>query len=297
MPAAMPTPFDPSLPLTNLGTTDLVNQISALDLASRLAAHGRVRGYATVPPNDHESQGVFFFGNAPPYNAFFGTQTAYEALQKPLTAPAGTSGLEQLFSPTMHPAWSSCLENSTFYISSSSSATSHFTVFNFCLTAGSFVFDANVDSKFLSEYVRLNSDGYPSYASEIFTTDKQPSGTSPWYSILYNFSKARYDLIISKPSDGFYSPDAFGWSIIEPFFAQGPCPQIAPAMAAALSVHNTTSGLWDPLMASMAGGATTVVTVQGGSQNNCLLGDNTGPASINFLTLVPNSKWRATSPR
>ncbi len=291
--APAPTPFDPSSPLSLLGQTDLPNTISQVDIPRRMLAHR----YATAGYNDHEGEGVFLFGSAPPYNAFFGLQTAYEALQKPFPYPtSGVTGEEQIFAPTMHPAWSSCLENSSYYNSTAAGETAHFTVFNFCLSSPTFIFDANVNAQFVSEYVRRGPQRRQMYVSEIFTPDQQITGTSRWYSILYNFSKHRYDIIISAPAIGSYQADAFGWSIIEPYAAAGPCPSVAPVMASGLALHNTQTGAWDSVTPSLAGGASTEISVEGGSNNPCLLGDSTGPPSMNFLLLQPNSQWQVTSP-
>jgi hypothetical protein len=291
--SVMPTPFDPSLPLTRLGTTDLVNRISSLAVPHRRST----QSFALAPENDHESEGVFLFGNAPPYNALFATQTAYEAVQDPVPFPPGASGAEQIFAPTMHPAWGSCLESSSFYISSPAGETAHFTVFNFCLASASFIFDATIDSTFLRDYVRYTDGDFPSYVSEIFTPDTVPSPTSTWYSVLYNFHRHRYDIITSVNANGLFQADAFGWSIVEPYDAQGTCPRIAPALVSHLSAYNTARDGWDAVTPFMDGGAYTFIGVQAGSTNSCLLGDATGAASIDFTLITENSAWEATSPR
>lgn len=290
---AMPTPFNPSLPLKDLARTELENNVESIASASQRFA----QRFATAPPNDHESEGVFLFGNAPPYNALSGTQTAYEAIQRPLPFPSRAVGIEQIFVPTMHPAWGSCLENSSFYISSPAGESAHFTIFNFCEASPSFIFDATINRDFLKEYVRTTDAGLPSYVSEIFTPDAQPSGDSTWYSILYNFMRHRYDIMISARANGFFQGDAFGWSIVEPFAAQGACPSIAPAMVSQLSVHNTITGRWDAVAPSMAGGASSFIGLQAGSTNSCLLGDASGSASMNFNVITSNSAWEVTSPR
>ncbi len=291
--SAMPTPFDPSLPASRLGTTELVNTKVSLTPPHRRST----QSFALAPENDHEAEGIFFFGNAPPYNALFGTQTAYEALQRPVPFPSGASGAEQIFAPTMHPAWGSCLENSSFYISTADGETAHFTVFNFCLSSPTFIFDATIDREFLRDYVRLTDGDFPSYVSEIFTPDTKPSATSTWYSILYNFRRHRYDLITSVNANGFFQADAFGWSVVEPYAAEGTCPRMAPALASHLSAYDTATHAWDAIAPSMAGGVYTFLGVQAGSTNSCLFGDAAGGASIDFTLITPNSAWEATSPR
>lgn len=295
--ARMPEPFDPETSLSRLGTTSLPN--TALQSAI-IAQRHMLRTFATAPQNDHESEGAFIFGSAPPYNAIFGLHTAYEASQAPLPYPAGASGPENIFAPTLHPAWGSCLENSTYYITqSSANQVANFTVFNFCEPPDSatFIYSTPIDRRFLEEYVRLGPGNLPTYATEIFTPDIVPSANSTWYSLLWNFRRHRYDRMISASANGSFQADAFGWSIVEPYPAAGPCPRLAPIMASSLSVYNVGTQRWDALAPQLAGGAYTFISVEGGSANNCLLGDSTGPASINFTLLQANSAWMTTSPR
>lgn len=292
--AHVPGPFNPAGGLATLAQADLPNQ------AAGLAQEGRrfAQRFATAPPGDHEGEGVFMFGYAPPYNALFGTQTAYEAVQQPLTAPAGTTDFEEVFVPTMHPAWGSCLENSSRYTSwPDGSREADFTVFNFCESAPSFILATPIDRQFLQDYVRDLGDGLPAYVSEIATADSIPSGTSTWYSLLYNFRGHRYDVAASAPAIGFIDPGAFGWSVVEPYDAAGPCPQIAPAITTNLSVHNTSTGGWDAVTPTLAGGAYSYISVEGGSTNSCLLGDSSGSASMDFTLVTPNSEWEVSSPR
>ena len=291
--ASLPRPFNPERPLSELGRIRVQNQIAGSPVNNART----MQRFARAPANDHESEGVFLFGDAPPYNALFGTQTAYEAQQQPVPFPAGASGDEQIFVPTMHPAWGSCLENSSFYISTASGETAHFTVFNFCESPASFVFDAIIDREFLKDYVRIDEQGLPSYVSEIFTPDIQPSATSTWYSLLYNFRHRRYDIVVSAPSNGLFQADAFGWSIAEPYAAEGTCPRIAPALVTNLSTYNTGTGEWDAVSDNMAGGAYSFIGLQAGSPNSCFVGDSGGAASLDFTLLVPNSDWEVTSPR
>jgi hypothetical protein len=292
--AVMPTPFDPRLPVSMLGTAQIANANASAKLPHRRTT----QSFALAPPDDHEAEGTFMFGDAPPYNALFGTQTAYEASQNPFPPASGKDGGDQIFVPTMHPAWGSCLENSTYYNNAAgATAVAQFTVFNFCLPSASFIFAANIDSTFLRNYVRLTDGGFPSYVSEIFTSDTATSGSSTWYSVLYNFQRHRYDLIASVNANGFFQGDAFGWSIVEPYPAQGTCPQIAPALVTQLSTHNTITGAWDAVTPFMAGGAYSFIGLEGGSTNVCLDGDSTGSASIDFTLLNENYEWEATSPR
>lgn len=292
--SVLPPPFDPEKPVSALGNTPLLNTRASLAVPQRRS----VESFAVAPGGDHEAEGVFLFGDAPPYDALFATQTAYEAVQRPLPMPSGAQGSEQIFAPTMHPAWSSCLENSSYYVSSTVNEGAHFTVFDFCLASADFIFDAPIDRTFLRDYVRFIGDGdFPSYVSEIFTPDRIPTATSEWYSVLYNFERHRYDLITSAKAIGVYEPAAFGWSIVEPYAAQGTCPQIAPALVTHLSAYNTSTSAWDAVRPAMANGAYTFIGLQGGSSNPCLLGDATGTASLEFTLISENNAWEVTSPR
>jgi hypothetical protein len=287
--AAVPTPFDPSLPLNLLGKISLPN--ADVNSAQRFVR----RTQASVGANDHEAVGVFLTPTLPPtyYNGVFATESVYEASQIPLVNQ-GASGADQVFAPTLR--FGQCLENSTLYSGDGSiqGTTAHFTVFNFCLSNPNYVYDTQITQAFLNTYVRINpANNLPSYTTEIFTSNSTISGNPTWYSLLYNYQTSTYDLVMSSPVGGG-SPMNF-WSVYEPYFAQGPCPILAPMGASGVVFHNSLSKNWELLAKSMPGGAQTetITSSAPGSANTCFLSN--GTISINILT--PNSSWEGFSPK
>ncbi len=305
--APVPTPFDPSLALSNLGTTPLVNSYSvAVRALPRGFGQRRAASGPTPGPNDHEGAGIFTSPSAaasgsPPFNAFFATQTAYEASQLPFPYPSGASGEEFIFAPTSFLGYGNCLEDSTFYNSSQTSTatveTAHFTVYDFCASPPVFVFDTAIDAKFMSNYVRIGLDGLPSYAVETFTPDVLPAASSTWYTVLYNYSTARYDLIISANASGAPPSNLTrgGWSIAELYAAPGPCPLIAPSSASGIAIHDAALGTWLPLQPALPSGVVSYFGFEGGSSNPCFNPAGAAPA-LKFSLTVPNSSWNVTSP-
>jgi hypothetical protein len=295
--AAIPVPFDPSLPLGNLGTTTLTNAYASVarmvprDFTRRRSSSGPV-----AAQSDHEAAGIFtspLYG--PAFNAVFVTQTAYEATQLPFPYPAGASGVEHIFSPTTFMGWGNCLENSTYYNSSPTGQTAHFTVYNFCLPAPAFVFDAAIDTRFLSNYVRVGPNGLPAYTVETFTPDLSPGSASKWYTILYNYATSRYDLIASAAAGGF-APTGGGWSIVEAYAAPGPCPRIAPSSASNIAFHAASGGTWLPQQPSLTAYTTSYFGFEAGSTNPCFNAAGSAPATLQFALTTPNSSWKVTSP-
>jgi hypothetical protein len=298
-PAALPTPFDPSLPLGSLGTTRLPNAYATLSrLVRRDASLRRPASGPIVGANDHEAAGIFTSpGDGAPYNALFATQTAYEATQLPFPYPSRANGEEHIFSPTTFMGWGSCLEASTYYNSTPAAQTAHFTIYNFCLPAPAFIFDTPIDAQFLTDYVRIGADGLPSYAMETFTPDFTPAATSVWYTVLYNYTAARYDLIASAPAaSAAFTPNSAGWSIVELYAAQGPCPHIAPSSAAHVSFHNTLLRAWLLEQPMLTDYLISYVGYEGGSANACFTPSGSLSAAFQFSVTSPNWSWNVTSP-
>jgi hypothetical protein len=306
--AAVPQPFDPSSPIPSLGRTPLKPLTTRFEIPREFFL--RRGSVATAPPGDHEADGTFMFADAqsdpPPYNAIFSTQTAYEALQNPIPYPAGATGAETIFVPTTHMAWGSCLENGTQYQDASppNGTTSSFYVFDFCTNPAIFLAWYNVDSTFMSNYVRYLNRGPKSvtaqaYVVESFTPDRHPNAKSTWYSVLYNFNTHSYDVMGSdKRHKGVpFSHGSFGWSIAEPYAAAGPCPQIAPAVLDKLELHDTKGSAWKPVTSTLAAGAYSYIGEEGGSSNSCFNGSPSGSATLLFSLLEPNYSWTTESPR
>jgi hypothetical protein len=286
------------LPLGNLGNPGLPNAYASVarTLPSGFARR-RSAAAAVVGAGDHEAAGIFTSpGNAPPYNAFFATQTAYEGTQRPFPYPPGASGDEFIFAPTTYLGYGNCLENSTYYHSTATAQTAHFSVYDFCASPPAFIFDTPVDARFLSNYVRIGSDGLPSYTVETFTKDSVPAATSTWYTVLYNYASARYDLIISAPAVTF-SATAGGWSVVELYGAPGPCPIVAPSGASNIAYHDTAQRAWVALQPAM-GSVTSYVGLGSGtpSSNPCFLASGATPAALQFSLLKQNWSWKVTSP-
>ena len=246
---------------------------------------------------DHEAQGVFLGGYAPPYNALFATQSVYEALQRPMPLPAGASGGVQAYAPTLHLGWGGCLEASSFYETSSAGATAQFTVYDLCLPSPTLVFSSTIDAAFLHKYVRLSPDGTPSYTVEMFTPDTFPGNNSAWTALLYDYPAAKYDTMVTLSAKGATAPDAASWSVVELYDSAGVCPRMAPVSANFAAMHDALADMWDPVTPSMPDGVTASIGVQGGSANACFLGSPNAVPTLNFSLLTPSSYWRVTSPR
>jgi hypothetical protein len=298
--AAVPAPFDPSLPLGTLGTSTLPNAYASVARAlPRGFARRRSAGGAAVGANDHESAGIFTtVGYGPPYNAFFATQTAYEASQLPFPYPAGATGEEHIFAPTTHMGWGNCLEDSTYYNSLPTGQTAHFTVYNFCSANPAFIFDTAIDARFLANYVRIGPNGLPAYAVETFTPDPSPAANSIWYTVLYNYKTARYDLIVSASASSAvnFTPSGNGWSIVELYAAPGPCPLIAPSSATNIAFHNTALRTWLLQQPTMTDFLISYFGLEGGSTNPCFNGAGLAPPALQFSLTDPNWSWTVTSP-
>jgi hypothetical protein len=289
MAAALPTPFDPSLPLSLLGNISLPN------LYTTSAQNIRRPMSAVALANDHEGLGDFLTQTLPPtfYNAAFATESAYEASQSPVVSQ-GATGRNQIFAPTLH--FGQCLENSTFYDGDGSlqGTTAHFTVYNFCLSSPKFIYDTQITQAFLNAYVRINpANNLPSYTTEIFTPDNNISGNSTWYSILYDYQTSKYDLVSSSSVGGGAQMNF--WSMYEGYFAQGPCPILAPIGASGIAFHNSNDQSWELVVNSMPGGAQTeaIASTTASSSNSCMLPN----ATINVKFLIPNSSWEGVSPK
>ncbi len=250
-------------------------------------------------PNDHEASGIYTNtgGGGPfPYNAFYAVETGYEFSQAPFPYPSGVVGLEQAFSPTIHGGWGGCLEDSTYYRNDDATDRSaHFTVFNFCLAAPTFIFDTQITSAFVSQYEGRLPNGEQGYVVESFTPDAVPNRTSTWYTIVYNFSAQRWDLFISANAQGFYSATAFGWDIAETYFAQGQCPQLAPSGSSVVAYFDSASNAWVLQQPTMPAGLTTQIVQGPGS--SCFLPNGSQPATLQFQLESPNMNWIVTSPR
>ena len=306
--AKIPKPFNPSSPLPSLGRTPLHPSARRFEIPREFFM--RRASVATAPPGDHEADGTFMFADSqddpPPYNAIFSVQTAYEASQNPIPYPLGASGSETIFVPTTHMAWGSCLENGTQYQDADppNGSTSSFYVFDFCTNPAVFLAWYDIDSAFVTNYVRYLNRGpgsvrAQSYVEESFTPDRHPNAKSTWYSLLYNFGAHRYDVMGSdKLHTGVpFSHGAFGWSVAEPYAAAGPCPQIAPAVLNKLELHDTKGSGWKPVTPSLAAGAYSFIGEEGGSSNSCFNGSPSGSPTLLFSLLEPNYSWTTESPR
>ena len=94
-----------------------------------------------------------------------------------------------------------------------------------------------------------------------------------------------------------FSHGDFGWSIAETYAAQGPCPQIAPAVLNKLVLHDTNSTAWKPVTPSLARGAYSYISQEGGSTNSCFNGSPSGAPTLLFSLLRSNYSWTTESPR
>lgn len=292
--ANAPTPFPPSASLSNLGTTTLVNT-DADERVAQTQQYARSR-QSVAPAGDHEAWGFFANLNAAiPYDAFYAIETGYEFSQAPFPYPSGVTGLEQTFAPTIHNPGYGCLEDSTYYRNDGNADQSaHFTVFNFCLAQRAYIFDAQITKAFVTSYEARLPNGQQSYVVETFTPDANPSPSSTWYTILFNFATGRWDKIISVNAGGYSTPQSGGWNFAETYFQKGNCPKLAPSGSSVVGYYNSSTKSWLAQENSLPNGLS-FSGPEGSTSATCFLPSGSSPATLRFELENSAYNWVVTS--
>ncbi|MBV8363261.1 MAG: S53 family peptidase [Candidatus Eremiobacteraeota bacterium] len=242
-------------------------------------------GRSTVGPGDVEQTGIVISAGGP-YTGMYSAQTAYKPLLLQVGYPPGGSGTSSLIGPLNLPNNKSCLASGEIYSNPGTASSSTFFVIDFC--GGMIAYATPIDDTFMQNYTRLNAAGAPELLSFVFTLDATPTQSSVWYSMIYNYTSAQWELNASKTG---ISSSGVGFSLWMSQFVAGQCPVTPPVGADSMYLYNGTSHAFEALAPVMNGAGSGQFT----SNTNCFKPDSSGPASYTFTVKTPNSAWSVSS--
>ena len=276
LPLAQPAVLSASS-LKNLGRMAAPN-VSGLVAYPRFLSNGHaLNPLSSAGSGDLEQVGVAI-GPGGPYKGLFATQTAYTNANLQI----GQNTSSQLFAPLIVPSNNSCLGMGEVYAASSNTATSSFFVVDVC--AQTIPFATPIDASFASNYTRIGARGVPQLLSLIYA----PSPSTLWYALIYNYTAARWDVILTKTGT---SGNGTGVSVWESEFAAGPCPTMPVIASDSMYEYNPTTNNFELMQPTMTSSTTQVFT----TNPNCFLTDSSGPPSFAFAMSALNSAWGVAS--
>jgi hypothetical protein len=166
------------------------------DLAARLAA-GRT---GTAAPADtlHADWGII------PDTVAVGAQATQSVNPSLATS---TSGDETLYTPTLMPGRTACIELSTIYFSGQVQVGA----WNWCAASPGFAKIATVNSTFTSTYT-TTVHGRPAYTAKVYQTN---ATSNTWVAYLYNQQTKAWDTFFTSSGATRLSGNDFGWDIWE----------------------------------------------------------------------------------
>jgi hypothetical protein len=284
----------PDPPIEMNTPVPVTEQTAGIDQFSFIESRRPIGVFASTIDGDHEDAG-FLTGGGGSFAGVVATHVIYTPDQFTLQFPIGAQGTQTLFAPTTRPPNGSCLEMGTSYMTTQGQPTIvSVYVFDFC---GGLQFGKKlkVDTKFITNYTVVNSDGHREYTLGIATNATNVGQSANWNGSLYNYATKAWDLIYSRT--GIYN-DLRGWTIFETWYKKGQCSKSLPVIRASnLAYKDITSGRWVPVVQNMD--HLTVNQHDGRNSDltntNCFHDDKTGPASYEFAVVVPDNSWQVTS--
>lgn len=275
-------PFGPRSPQSLLDAP-IVRSDAPAPINLKKLRHGMTPFSSVHNPNDHEDAGISFQDSGQ-YTSIYAVHTLYPTFN--LAYPPGQSGNEYLFAPTTK---SGCLENVTVYVNGGSGTQPQFSVFDWCNNGG-YILVMNIDSAFVSKYVRTLPNGDTAYVTEIYTAAKKPHTGTVWKSLIFDNLSGRWDTMTSLKQQN--PPVYNGWSIFETYFLPGPCATTPQIEATHIKLYDTVTQTWQLMTPSLPGLTTGVAT---GPPGDCFIADSTGPATYRFKLTSPDYSWKVHS--
>jgi hypothetical protein len=167
------------------------------DLAARLAA-GRQAGAAAPADTLHADWGII------PTTVAVGAQATQSVNPSLATS---TSGGETLYTPTLMPGRTACIELSTIYWQ----GTVQVGAWDWCAASPGFAKVATVNSTFTGTYT-TTVHGRPAYTAKVYQTN---ATSNSWTAYLYNQKTKVWDTFFTSTGTTKLSGNDFGWDIWE----------------------------------------------------------------------------------
>ena len=284
-------PFNPKTDrarLRNATTPALPEAHLAPALARLASAAGRRMPRAWAGSADYEAAGVTIAPGGY-YSAIYALQSAYSAAQMPIAYPAGSTDTSAIYESLTAPN-GGCLGNFATWINAGSGTQAVFSVYDYCAASPAVVYQTPIDSAFLAKYTQPNSAGIPMYASEIYTFDLQPTATSQWASIIYNYQTGAYEQLAQ--STGVLSSRTTGFALWTSELQPQACPVIPLMGADLVELYDNQRNRFELASPSMTDTTTHAQTPS--AQAGCFNASG-GGTSYQFAMLAPNRTFTVSA--